>query len=792
MEILDLIAKISWETNPNALKGMSKEIAGQDKAIEELRKKGKLLADQMIKTNDPAKIKQYNEALNKTVKTIDSITNAQKKQVEMVEQLRSRQKSLYEEFKKTNDPKLVQGLLRNLAQVDNQLNALSTKASSLPGKVGGIGKSILQGFGLGAGMFTLEAATRAITNFIGNSISQFESAQATADNLRRSLSTVGKGGLFDGLISEADKLAETFGGLFDNDDIVDAQTKLVSYGKVTRDELSKLLPVIMNLAAAEKIDLVSATESVIGILEGRGGQTLRQYGISVKDLKTEHERLNLVLGEFSNKLEGAADTYGNTAQGIRDKNKVLLEGIQEDFGELFAGLGNNISRGLNTVLQEISDVLSTAKAKGGFGNSLASFLGLAIGNPYDTSKTTVKNQASVGGAGVAFGADKGAINPNADFKEEDAKKIIKPVVKKLQEEAKKFRINFNTSVGDPLSEKEPFDKGFGAMDGRNRDQIEEALTDYEKDLGIFTEAYEGNLDEQKKAAREAEAEITANKKAETKKRIDIAKEELIEQAFSLAGRLSDLYGMEVDDIDRVIDAQQRRVDAAKESSEMSLKVEQQRLDELTKKRQKYENAQRTINAGVIAAQNALAISYAITGLTNASAQTGAAAPFAIAANVLALGAGILGVYSALRSVNNTEGFEEGGYTGDGAKSEKSLALGRKRYVYHKGEYVMNADLTEKHKDMFEGLHKGRLIAKRLGDSYVLMPRGLDVDAAVKDHNNVRAELQTQNLEFLLQSIDRRLADRDVVVNNNLDADGFSMSVASKLGRLSIIDKMRNS
>ena len=791
MEILDLIAKISWDTNEKALAGVSKEVAKQDKGIEELRRKGKLLADQMAKTNDPAKLKLYNDALHNTRKAIDNITVSQKKQIDLVEKLKQRQKELLAQFDKNNDPKITQGLIKNLKIVDNQLDALTVKAKSMPSKFGGIGQSILQGMGLGAGMFTLQAATSAIANFVSGAISQFESAAESAGNLNRALSVIGKAGLFDSLTKEASDLAEQFDGLFDNDDIVDAQTKLVNYGKLTREELSKLLPVIMNLAAAEKIDLVQATESVIGILEGRGGATLRQYGLSVKDLKTEHDRLNIVLGEFSTKLEGAADTYGNTAEGIRKKNKVLIESIQEDFGEMFAGIGMNISRGLNVALSELSGIIGTTKAKGGIMNALASYLGFALGNPYDTSESRIKGMAGIGGAGAALSGGKGVLNPNAALSDEDAAKIIKPVVNKLQKAAKQFRITFDASMGEGPGAG-PFEKGFGTMDGRSRGEIEEALTQWEKDLGLFTEVYEGDLNEQKKAARETEAAITKAKKEESDKRVEISKSELVDQAFALAGRLSDIYGMEVDNIDRVIDAQERRVEAAKEGSEMSLKVEQQRLDELTKKRQKYERTQRTIEAGIIAAQNILAISYAVTGLSRVSAESGVAAPFTIAANVLALGAGILGVYSAIKSIDNTQGFEEGGYTGDGGKSERSFALGRKHYKYHKGEYVMNADLTKEHKPMFEGLHKGQLIAKRLGNSYVLLPRGIDIEAAVADHHAVKTEFQTQNLEQLLQSIDKRLGNREVVVNNNLDADGFSMSVATKLGRLSIIDKMRNS
>ncbi len=145
---------------------------------------------------------------------------------------------------------MVQGLLQNLGRVENQLDVLTTKArgsGSMGSKIGGLGESLLMGFGIGGGMAIFDTALGAIRNFIGNASAEFEDAERAAIELERALGNIGKGNLLVGLQNEATQLAEKFGGLFDNDDIVKAQTQLVQYGKVSREELSKLLPVILGV-----------------------------------------------------------------------------------------------------------------------------------------------------------------------------------------------------------------------------------------------------------------------------------------------------------------------------------------------------------------------------------------------------------------------------------------------------------------------------------------------------------------------------------------------------------------
>jgi hypothetical protein len=94
-------------------------------------------------------------------------------------------------------------------------------------------------------------------------------------------------------------------------------------------------------------------------MAGRGGNTLRQYGLSVKGTATEHDRLNLILGEFQNKLNGSIETYAKTAQGIAQTNKVLLANIEENFGQSFANIKMKVMPVITTLLNGLNLLLAS-------------------------------------------------------------------------------------------------------------------------------------------------------------------------------------------------------------------------------------------------------------------------------------------------------------------------------------------------------------------------------------------------------------------------------------------------
>jgi hypothetical protein len=737
----------------------------------------------MVKTNDPKRLKSLNDELTKTRKNVESITNRQKEQVKVVEALNKKQSDLVKSLRATNDPKAMQGLLQNLYKVENQLSSLTAKASSMGSKFGEMGKTLLSGLGLGIGAFGAQQGLQAISSFVSSSIEEFEDAKKTALDLQRALKAIGKEKYFDGLLEEADKLAAKFFGLFDNDDIIKAQTALVQYGKVTRNEISKLLPIILELSTAEKIDLLQATEKVVNIMEGRGGQTLRDYGLSVKGVKTEHDRLNLILGEFQKKLKGSAEVYSQTADGIAQKNAVIIGGIEERFGKAFSeiklgamGAVTPLLEGLVSFMNQYEDFASHR-----FGRSKQSSVQLKGWDPTkpDNWPGTQSTKEILAQKRKEDALKNMRLNPNADMADEDeVKKAVKKVQKVADKKENKVVIKTKLAEDDPTVMPEFF-RHISAIQKQLRDKdIENDNKQAAEDL-IRAKNY---AESEAKAANEAKKEIDEQYR-EQKRRDE--RQFLFDNAINFANEVSAMLSIEEARTAKQISLQEKRVDASKNSSEKSLKIEQDRLDELVRKRQSYEKAQRAIDATVIIANQAVAISGAVRTIASGGN------PILIAANVLAILAGIGATVSAIRSINADEGFKEGGYTGDGDPSKQSTRIGKRSYKYHHKEFVVNEGLTAKHRDMLEGLHNGRLAVSKMRDGYYLSSKSIDTDKAIADYYTVKNNVNMTNVESVLGSIDSRLAQREVNIRINNDSHGMAANIAYHLGRVNLINKLRN-
>jgi hypothetical protein len=188
---------------------------------------------------------------------------------------------------------------------------------------------------------------------------------------------------------------------------------------------------------------------------------------------------------------------------------------------------------------------------------------------------------------------------------------------------------------------------------------------------------------------------------------------------------------------------------------------------------------------VITANTALAISGAVATIAKGGN------PVVIAANVLAILAGIGAVVGSIRSINADSGFKEGGYTGDGDPSSESTAIGKRPYKYHKKEFVMNEELTRKHRDLFDGLHNKDLVVNKLDDGkWYITQNGLDNNAMVNDHYSVKDSSSMMPLLMEMQGIRSLLKQREVKVENNFDADGFGMAVATQMGGITLKNKRR--
>lgn len=884
--IYDLIAKIGWDANTKEIEKAIDLTKTQGKMVDELRLKGGRLEQQMVKTNDPVKLKKYNDELQKTRKQVESITTATKKQADQVELLKTKQKQFTTELQKASDPKIVQGLLRGLMQVENQLSVINRQATVLPAKVGGIGKDLLMGFtgGLvGGGIVgAITLASNAISGFFSDSIQEAADAEQGLLKFKQTLDNLGQGQLFDELVSNADNLAKSYKNLFDNDDILAGQAKFIEGTRVSKDQLKQLIPVAIELAAKLGTDVTTASEMLTNAIIGRTSPELKRLGLNMKGVGTETGRVSEITGDFAKLLSGGVETALQTATGSTKQLRQELANMEEDLGRkllplqkkltqfkisLVTALSLALESDKETQLRQIDEVadaytkklapayknqkalsqesikesiISNEKSLEGVNNALTALSKLSAYQKQfrkDAIAQLNDEQIILQGKlkalrGMVATEGKTAINPNAGAgdptakekktgetaeqrtarlkreAEEQARIIEAARLSLLEEEAREIAIRTNkyddelkkikkASLADRLIFEEAFQKDLDAihekynlkelarLDKQIEDINQKAYDAAKERILIGAKEDQAKRDLQKdnlKAMQDfIKAESDAFKEGENERKK--GQQELIQNTLDLIAVGQQLLQQEINRTQKQIGLQEDRVESARKSSTASVKIEEDRLNELIAKRKKYEQAQRVIDAAVVVANQAVAISGAIRTIATSGN------PALIAANVIAIAAGIAASTLAVRNAISDDGFKEGGYTGDGNPNEVSRAQGKRGYKYHKGEFVMNADLTGKHRDMFEGIHKGELMVKQLNDGYYIAP-SIDVDSAVSDATATRYSFDVSTMVSELQGIKTLLMQREIKVNNNFDADGFGQSVSGQLNSITLRNLLR--
>jgi hypothetical protein len=243
-------------------------------------------------------------------------------------------------------------------------------------------------------------------------------------------------------------------------------------------------------------------------------------------------------------------------------------------------------------------------------------------------------------------------------------------------------------------------------------EILQAQIDYEKErlqqMEDSGQASEQELINQEDKIVELEAEKNKALKALDEERVQAFVEGIGATTDAAIDGATKVFGAQIAMLDKLKDAQQRRVDDAKDIAETGnaelLELEQARLDALNKKRAAFVRAQQALSAVELVINSAVAVS-------KAAAEGGAAAPFTIAATLIALIAGL----AEARAIASQAAFYEGGlysekegYTGRGNPRGVADGVGRKPYTYHNEEFIFNHQTTGKYKDIFDGVHRGRI------------------------------------------------------------------------------------
>jgi hypothetical protein len=541
----------------------------------------------------------------------------------------------------------------------------------------------------------------------------------------------------------------------------------------------------------------------------------------MKGLGNETERVNEITGDFATLLSGSVDTALQTTQGQTKQLKQELANLEEELGRKLLPLQKALNKLKLGVVSAISDALSTPTDKlnqaieeraDRFYNVLK-VKGEKLGEE-ELSKAIDVRQREVEFIEKIIDGNQKIISQHRSVKETRLaeERIAKAEIELIERKGKllalqRFNANISTSTKsiNPNAGQDEIDKPINVIkpivvkptkieiDVKDADVLfkdgDATVPNLKSDaIKVAPVTKIENTPEFQNAESEREVirqKIKDQEKADAEEKARQERIDLYNNTLDLARAAQDQLRIEEDKTNRLIALQEKRVESVRNQSSASLKIEQDRLNELLKKRQQYERAQRVIDAAVITANTAVAISGAIATI----AKGGNA--ITIAANVLSILAGIGAVVASIRSINTDPGFKEGGYTGDGDPSSESTAIGKRPYKYHKKEFVMNEELTRKHRDLFDGLHNKDLVVNKLDDGkWYITQNGLDNNAMVNDHYSVKNDSSMMPLLLEMQGIRSLLKQREVKVENNFDADGFGMAVATQMGGITLKNKRR--
>ena len=281
----------------------------------------KIKEGQAAGKNMTAEIKKL-DTVNGSIKTVqDQLDKGLKptlqQQANLVRQLRNELGRLSE-----NDPEF-----KNKLEHFKRQNA---ELQRMQGQLGGVSGGFKSMLGNMIGIAAGAVAFQKVTQFLGDSVQEASDAEQATSRLKNTLRNLGQEDAFERLADKADKMAERFRFL-DNDEVVGVFQQLITYGKLTETQINQLLPVIINFAAQQRISVSESASVVIKAMEGNA-KALKEYGISIKEGNTVTERMGILMTELAPKVEGAAKAFGETFAGSVATSKQQVADLQEEIG----------------------------------------------------------------------------------------------------------------------------------------------------------------------------------------------------------------------------------------------------------------------------------------------------------------------------------------------------------------------------------------------------------------------------------------------------------------------------
>jgi hypothetical protein len=219
-------------------------------------------------------------------------------------------------------------------------NAFSNLGSEIKGNLIGSFKSLLSGF---AAMASIGVAI----SYLKNATEAAREEAEIQNKLKAAL-----GFTSTALLDQAKAIS--LKTKFDDDQIVSAQSLLANYVK-SEEQLKRLTPAIINLAAATGQDLTTAAQQVARAIADDNGE-LGRYKIAIDGAKDSTQRIDSVINGVNAKFGGQAEAIAKSNLGAIQFDRAL-DDLAKTIGKTLIPALEDLSKTLTPIIKAIDKTI---------------------------------------------------------------------------------------------------------------------------------------------------------------------------------------------------------------------------------------------------------------------------------------------------------------------------------------------------------------------------------------------------------------------------------------------------
>ena len=753
-EILDVIQRFTYQVEDAELQRAAQSLQQQVAAIGTMAQRVQNLQNAFDRTSaseidkrtrisgliqrQKALIDQTTQSMGKQVQENSKLQQALTKEIGLLNTLDAKLKLLREDRAKAFDPKEIASFNKQIEATTAQINKL-TGAS---GK-GGVLSTILQGVGIGTGIGVVTQGAQLLKDFVGDSIR----ASAEAQGVERAFNRLNDPRLLQnlrdsvrGTVSDLELMKQAV--QFNNFGLpVEKMGIALAFARQRAQDTGQSIdylvqsivtgigrqsPLILDnlgINAKRVADRFKETgnfaEAAFGIIQeeaAKAGNSLDTFADKQARVNAQWENMKRRIGDVittiivdladagdslldwwigEDQLK-AADEFFKAQREAQIAAQEERLSIQEKYARQYEKADllekriilNNARKHYNDLIREQqrfynAGLGSAGDALQGDISSLQSFLN----NPPSSATTAPKTPQGKAAARAKREVKSNAIAPKdlLDLPQSEQDKVLNELDA------------FITRVESKIAERK-------TQMAKNQDALGQTGTSTYRPTG----SNQGDITytEDELISSRNDAERVNKKREEDDKKAKDARELRVQQEKDAFKTIADaaiqsysiILQAQINAADAEIAIRQQRVNAAielaKDGNEEVLKLEQERLEDSIKERQKFANRQAAINA-------ALTISQSVLAIATAAGETGAGAIAVVPAVIAAIAAGFAAVTTL--SENSTPGFKDGVVDLQGEGTGKSDSIPAR---LSRGESVITAEATQKNKAVLMAMNNG--------------------------------------------------------------------------------------